>query len=177
MKKWTALLAGLLLVCFTAVGFAANDGWHKGPRGEGPKKEWTQQQKNDFLSYMAKKNSLRAEFLKDEVAAGRMKKDVADAHILIMNDRLEKIKANDFKRPERSEQERAAMKNYQEKMKELKIQHIKDSVANGSLTKEQGDRMIERIEKGGFGPRHGGGHWGYGDGHWGYGDGSKHQRV
>ncbi len=152
MKKWMPILAGLLVICFTAVGFAAPDGNRKDKRpGDFKKREFTQQQKDEALKFLTEKNKLHEQYLMEEVKAGRMKQEVANAHIIIMNDRLDTLKANNFARPARSEEAIAAHKAYVAKVKDLRIQSIKESVANGTITKEEGDRKIERINNAGQG--------------------------
>lgn len=150
MKKlMTGIIVATVAVCFAAVGFAA-DFDRKGGHGfgKGPKVEMTEQQKKDFLEFMTKRNQLKVEYLNKEVAAGRMTQEVANAHIILMNDRMEKMQ-NGFVKP--SVEQREVMKEYAEKVHNLKIDSIKNAVASGSLTQEQADKMLARMDKpGGF---------------------------
>ena len=119
------------------------DGYHKHIK----KEYMTTQQKSDILNYMTEKNKLKAEYLNNEVKEGRMNRKVADAHITLMNDRLQKVKESNFERPVFSEQEKAAKMEYAKKMKNLRIDHINKCMASGSISQEQGQKMLEKLEK------------------------------
>lgn len=147
-KKITGLFAALMIMAFAAVSFA-NPAWHGGP-GHGPVKrgaprEMTAEQKAERIQFMEEMNKLRADYLRSEVKAGRMTKEVADAHIVLMNDRMEKIKAD--KAPEFTEEAKKARIAYLDKVRDLRIKQIKQSISSGNIEKERGEQMIERIEK------------------------------
>jgi hypothetical protein len=176
MKKiMTGIAAALLIACFGATVSAD-------PRrgeGRGPwHREWPPEQKAQWVEFMAERNQLRAEFLDGEVAAGRMSRKAADAHIALMDEHLSKIKdAKADRRPpsaEEREAARAARRDYFGKVRELEIGSIRKAIAAGSIDKERGEKMIGRLEDheerghGDYGG-HGGCHGrrgGYGSGGW-----------
>lgn len=158
-------------MAFAAVSFA-NPAWDGPGHGRGPgyghssgkrdvkwePRELTAAERTEMATFMAEKNKLRADYLRAEVKAGRMSKEVADAHIVLMNDHLAKFKEG--KRPEFTEEARAAREAYYEKLRELRIEQVKKSIGSGTLSKEQGERILERLEnvknyKDGYGYRHG----------------------
>lgn len=148
MKKWTTgVVIAIVAVCFSAVGFAADfnkkdgRGFHRGERPE-----MSAQQKQDFADFMVKKNQLEVEYLNNEVQAGRMTREVADAHITLMNDRLAKM-SKGFVEP--SAEQIEARRVYMEKVHNLRIESIKNAVASGSMTQEQADRMLSKMDKNG----------------------------
>lgn len=151
MKKWIAgITAGVLLLGFSAVGFAKWGGprnWHK---------NITTEQRAELVNYAEQKNKLHADFLNGEVAAGRMDKKEVDARITIMESNLQRMKEGKFERAPMSEEQKAAWENYRGKVEALRVDSIKKAVANGSITQEQGDRMLERAQNHkDFGSRHG----------------------
>lgn len=173
-KKIIGIFAAIMVMAFAAVSFA-NPAWHGGP-GHGPVKrdgkfvprELTAQERSEMATFMAEKNKIREDYLKAEVKAGRMSKEVADAHIVLMNDHLAKFKEG--KRPEFTEEARVAREAYHEKLRELRIEQVKKSMASGTLSKERGERILERLEnaknnKDGYGYYHRGEHRGYRDGY------------
>lgn len=145
MKKFTTgIIVAVVAVCFAAVGFAADfdrKGFHG--FGNGVRPEMTEQQKTDLFAFMTKKNQLKVEYLNQEVQAGRMTQEVANAHIVLMNDRMEKMKSGD--RP--SVESREAFKAYIEKVRNLKLESIKNAVASGSITQEQADKMLGAMDR------------------------------
>lgn len=143
MKKFTTgIVVAAVAVCFAAVGFAAE--YDKGGHGKKARPEMTEQQKQDFLNFITKKNQLTVEFLNQEVQAGRMTQEVANARIILMNDRLEKMKNGNN---EPSVKQRQAHREYMEKVHALRVESINNAIASGSITQEQGNKMLERFDR------------------------------
>lgn len=170
MKKLLTGIAALLLAaCFSAAALA-NPGW-----GEGRGHKFAPERQAKRLEFMAEKNKLRADFLKGEVAAGRMSKQTADAHIALMEDHLARIREGGPGRrafsAEEREAARAAKLDYFNKVRELEIKSVKQSVAAGLIDEERGKRIIERIENtaGEYEYRRGGCRRGYDEERDGYG--------
>jgi len=167
MKKWTTgLLVAAIVTSLSVVAFA--DGFGKGFRKDGERPAWTEQQKNDFIQLAEQKHKLHTEFLNGEAAAGRMSQEEANAHITLAKIRLDRMKDGDFKNhPAFSEEGKAARLAYHQKTKALHIDSIKKAMANGSISEEKGNQMIEKMEKSnndrdGFHHRkHKGGHRGH----------------
>ncbi|MDR3349193.1 MAG: hypothetical protein LBO03_06285 [Acidaminococcales bacterium] len=169
MKKvFTGIAAVLLMTCFSAAGWAY-------PGREGRQvREFDPGRKAGWVEFVAEKNKLRADFLNGEVAAGRLSRQAADAHITLMDERLAQIKDGGQRRRAESAAEREAARkarrDYFDKVRALEIASIQKAVAAGRIEKEKGERMIERLENDG-GYRYGGCRRGGEEGCGGYGRG------
>jgi hypothetical protein len=160
MKKLYAVLLVLaLVVCFAATGFA---GRAYGPGGKHPRPEtWTAEQQAGMIEFWTKKVRLRTDFLNGEAAAGRLSREVADAHITIMRDRLQKI-VDRSSGPRDIDQKqwqegRQARRDYHDKLRELR-----DEFAGQGLFPApdgRGYREFGRHGRGGYGRGHCGGGW------------------
>jgi hypothetical protein len=176
MKKLLTGIATVLIVaCFGAVGLA-----YPG-REDGRGRKFDPERKAEWVEFMAEKNKLRADFLNGEVAAGRMSRQAADAHIALMEERLAKIRGGGQKREALSREDweaaRTARRDYLSKVRELEIQSVKKAIANGRIEKERGEAMISRLENDGD-YRYGGcrrGEYEGCDGYYGYGRGGRHK--
>ena len=158
MKKNITLIAVVLLVAvFGAVGFAEK----QGGKGPGGRREFTPQQKAEFVEYMTKRNKITEDFLRAQVTAGQLSKKEADAHIVIMKERMTRLQAA---RPqltaEQVQAQRAARQEYRKKMTDLRIESVKKSMESGSLDKERGEKILKALENPEKGNR--GKHGGYG---------------
>lgn len=150
MKKFkTSLLAAMLILCFSAVGFAGHRGFgddkNRGP-GHHERTPMTEQQKKEHIDFLTEKNKLHADFLKGEAKAGRISKAEADARITLMNEHLKRMNDSNFERRIITDEERAAREQYREKVRALEIEHVKKGMASGSISQERGERMIQRLE-------------------------------
>lgn len=108
----------------------------------------SQEGKAEMQSYHQKKINLHKELLQTEVAAGKITQAEADAKITLMQERFKAMQSGNFQKRmagQMSEQERAQHQEFRDKMFALNKEHIKNMVANNSMTQEQADKMLERM--------------------------------
>ena len=166
-KAILGLTAAAAVLAFSAVSFAATEqpqttGAPCGGRGMGPRM-MTAQDKADFVEFEGKKMQLMKDNLAEDVKSGRISQKEADAMLVLMQARFDRMQKDDFTRKAPTDADIQAMKDRHLKMLALHKEFLQKQVAEGKLTQEQADqrvsRMQERIDnpgEKGHGPRHGG---------------------
>lgn len=165
MKKLLAgVLAGAMLLgvgslraeayygdCCEGSGHGGHGGYHRGGNGKdfgyGTAREMTPAEKVEFKSYHQKRIDYRKQMMQEDVRIGRMSQEEADLRISIMEKQFQRMEKNNFKRPvEFTEQDREEMRADRLKMIEIRQNFIKQQVANGKISPEEGNRILERME-------------------------------
>ena len=166
-KTILGLTAAAAVLAFSAVSFAATEqaqtmGTPCGGRGMGPRM-MTAQDKADFVEFQGKKLQLMKDNLAEDVKSGRISQKEADAMLVLMQARFDRMQKDDFTRKAPTEADIQAMKDRQTKMLALHKEFLQKQVAEGKLTQEQADQRISRMQEhinnfgtNGHGPRHGG---------------------
>ena len=80
----------------------------------------------------------------------------ADAKIILMQERFKAMQSGNFQNRmagAMSEQDRAQHQEFRDKMFALNKEHLKNMVANNSITQEQADKMLERMAAMQAGPK------------------------
>ncbi|WP_019878478.1 hypothetical protein [Succinispira mobilis] len=116
----------------------------------------SQEGKAEMQNYHQRKINLHQEFLQSQVAAGKMTQAEADAKITLMQERFKAMQSGNFQNRmagAMSEQDRAQHQEFRDKMFALNKEHIKNMVANKSMTQEQADKMLERMATMQAGPK------------------------
>lgn len=183
MKKLLAgVLAGAMLLGvggLTAEAYYGDGcdgggyGGHRNFQGRG-QREMTEAEKIEFKNYHQKRLEYRKQMMQDDVKIGRMSQEEADARISMMEKNFQRMEKNDFKRPiEFTEQDRAEMRAERIKMIELRQKFIKQQIADGKISAEEGNRILERMENAKTNDNY---HNGRGDGYHN-GGGKRHSRF
>ncbi len=149
-KSIMGLTAAAAVLAFSAIGFAAyGPGGGMGPGGPGGlcgrgpgAKTMTAEEKQDFVDFQGKRLNLMKENLADDVKAGRLSQKEADARLVLMQERFERMKKDDFARKPLTDADREQMKARHLKMVGLHKEFLQKQVAAGRLTQEEADKRI-----------------------------------
>ena len=167
-KAILGLTAAAAVLAFSAVGFAASEQEQQaktgGPCGGMGPKSMTAQDKADFVEFQGKKLQLMKNNLTEDVQSGRISQKEADAMLVLMQARFDRMQKGDFSRKPPTDADREVMKARHLKMMELKKEFLQKQVSEGKLTQEAADKRISWMEERakenhgerGHGPRHDG---------------------
>ncbi len=165
MKKTImGLTAAAAVLAFSAIGFAAYGPGHGMGSGMGPggwgagAKTMTAEEKQDFIEFQNKRLKLMKENMAEDVKAGRLSQKEADARLVLMQERFERMKKDDFNRKQFTEADREQMKARHEKMVGLHKEFLQKQVAAGRLTQEEADKRINWMSERANGQHEGRGH-------------------
>jgi polyhydroxyalkanoate synthesis regulator phasin len=156
----------VLLASFTLLASAADTSTAKAIRGffGFDTSKLTDTQKNDLMDSYKKMAEVQKEAVNKMVANGAMTKEQGDAAIKSIDESFKNIEENGFTKgfgmgkggfrffgigksaPQLTDQQKADLKEFQNKMAELQKKAVSSMVSNGALTKEQGDTAIKNIE-------------------------------
>ena len=150
-KAILGLTAAAAVLAFSAVGFAASEQEQQaktgGPCGRMAPRSMTAQDKADFTEFQGKKLQLMKDNLAEDVQAGRISQKEADAMLVLMQARFDRMQKDDFSRKPQTDADREVMKARRLKMMELHKEFLQKQVSEGKLTQEAADKRISWMEE------------------------------
>ena len=150
-KAIIGLTAAAAVLAFSAVSFAASEQGQQtkagGPCGGMGPRVMTAQDKAEFTEFQGKKLQLMKENLAEDVQSGRISQKEADAMIVLMQARFDRMQKDDFSRKPLTDADREVMKARRLKMMELHKEFLQKQVAEGKLTQEAADKRISWMEE------------------------------
>ena len=159
-----AAILAVSAVSFAATGTEQQTKGHGGPCGKMGPKMMNAQDKADFTEFEGKRIQLMKNNLAEDVQAGRISQEEADARIVLMQAHFNRMQKDGFNRTAPTDAEREIMKARHEKMLVLHKEFLQKQVSEGRITQADADKRISWMEKRaqenpgerGHGPRHDG---------------------